>query len=228
MLLRWHRPELIGVATMSDVPGVAQMGSGSNPLFQYETDRLKNIHRLDDLMANDKCLKRLLFVELYFLMIGHDVPEKDVGPCFGKNAQSRTSVYFNKSTGRLTIHGTKTYSRRSESKSRTYPAQWLAKRLEWFLKQSQYVESFKRAKGHPEDVMISFDIKFKSCYTAERIKMIEKRKCLTEKTSLNFLIHKLEFAIENYDSLENLKSRLANAIELRDNAERKFKSIQIN
>lgn len=228
MLLRWHRPELIGIAKTPFSDGKEQMGSVYNPLLQYETDRLKNVHRLDDLFNNERCLKRLLFVELYFLMLGHCVPAKDVGPCFGKNAQERTSVYFNKNSGRLTIHGTKTYSRRSESKERTYPAQWLAKRLEWFLSQSLYVESFKRVSGNSNDVVISFDIKFKSCYSEERIKMIEKKRLLTERQRLRILSMNLEFAIENYDSLENLKKRLAVINELSENNSREIENIKFN
>lgn len=227
MLLRWHRPELIGISTMLPKPDKAQMGSVENPMLQYATDRMKDVHRLDDLFADVRCLKRLLFVELYFLMHGHCVPEKDIGPCFGKNAQTQTYVHFDKSAGRLIIHGAKTYSRRSESKSRTYPSQWLAKRLEWFLSQSKYVESFKRVKGHPDDLVIKFDIRFVSCYSEKRTRMIEKRRFLEERTRLNHLINKLEFAIENHDSLENLEKRLVKAIELRNNAERSFYAIKL-
>lgn len=210
-LLKWHRPDMVGMAQILPKPDKAQFGFRDNPIYQYDTDRMKNVHRLDDMFNNRIVLNRFMFVELYALMTASCV--KDIGPCFGKNAQTRTSVHFDKSTGRLTINGTKTYSRRSESKDRTLPALWLAKRLDWFLSQSLFVESFEKSPIDTRKQIFTFDIKFKNCYTPERELLIKRQNALRWKTKLEFEQNRIEWALNEIQAnpenfVEYLEKRL--------------------
>ena len=221
--LLWHRPESIGIATIFD--GEKSQYNKLVPLFDYKSDKLKNVHRLDDMFANSSVLKQFALYDLWYVMQRNGVSDKILGPSYGKNVSPTTSIDFNKVSGVIHIRSQKTYSRRSESKQRTYPCQWIARRLAWFLGQSLYVESFKVKEQ--SDLFVTIDVKFKSCYSEDRQRMIHKRAILEERTRLNFLINKLEFAIENHDSIENLEKRLDATIKLRDNVERKFYAIKL-
>lgn len=215
--IRWYRPELIGMHKIFD-DNKAQYDV-TNRFFDFDVDRLKDVHHLDDMFCNPYVLKRMFFFDIWHLMVGHNVSESIRGPSFSKSAAERTSIYFSKPLSQITIHGTKTYSRRSEGKERTYPAEWLAKRVMWFLEQSAFVES---AKLKQNGLRFTIDIKFKSCYSESRTKMIRKRQMLTEKTRLGLEINALKYAIENYDTLENLQKRLAKTIVTHDNIQTEF------
>ncbi|WNL63161.1 hypothetical protein [Citrobacter phage Ci1] len=222
--LLWHRPELIGIPVIGD-GDKAQYGPPSNTLLRYEVDKLKDVHRLDDMFNNSRVLDQFLFYDLWYIMQRHCVPEKDLGPSYGKNASRRTMIHFDKTTSSVYITGTKTYSRRSESKERIYPCQWIAKRLQWFLRQSQYVESYDVDIKSPMN--ISIEIKFKSCYSDARKNTILKRHALSERNRLQIQEAMLKFAIENYDTLDNLKARLVKVQNAVEKKQREFHEIKI-
>ena len=222
--LLWHRPELIGISVIGD-GDKAQYGPPSNTLLRYEVDKLKDVHRLDDMFNNSRVLDQFLFYDLWYIMQRHCVPEKDLGPSYGKNASRRTMIRFDKTTSSVYITGTKTYSRRSESKERIYPCQWIAKRLQWFLRQSQYVESYDVDIKSPMN--ISIEIKFKSCYSDARKTTILKRHALSERNRLQIQEAMLKFAIENYDTLDNLKARLVKVQNAVEKKQREFHEIKI-
>lgn len=200
--IRFHRPEYIGVTNILSSNKASYLKG--NPIFDYETDRAKNVHRLDDMFNNRKVLERFFFIDVWFIMRGMGLGENDLGPSFAKNAMNRTHLYFDKDKSQLTIHGTKTYSRRSESKKRIYPAEWLVKRISWFLGQSLYVESFKVRQ---KDMNFFIDIKFKDCYTEERKKMIMRLYNQRLINKAEFELNQIEWAIENHDTIENLIKR---------------------
>lgn len=223
--LLWHRPELIGISVIG-CGDKAQYGPPSNTLLRYEVDKLKDVHRLDDMFNNSRVLDQFLFYDLWYIMQRAGVPGKDLGPSYGKNASRRTMIHFDKTVSRVYITGAKTYSRRSESKERIYPCQWIAKRLEWFLKQSQYVESYK-VSNIRGPMNISIEIKFKSCYSDARKNLILKRHALSERNRLQMQEAMLKFAIENYDTLDNLKKRLVNVQNAVEKKHREFHEIKI-
>lgn len=222
--LLWHRPELIGISVIG-CGDKAQYGPPSNTLLRYEVDKLKDVHRLDDMFNNSRVLDQFLFYDLWYIMQRLCVPEKDLGPSYGKNASRRTMIRFDKATSRVYITGEKTYSRRSENKERIYPCQWIAKRLQWFLKQSQYVESYDVDIKSPMNICI--EIKFKSCYSDARKNLILKRHALSERNRLQMQEAMLKFAIENYDTLDNLKARLVKVQNAVEKKQREFHEIKI-
>ena len=84
----------------------------------------------------------------------------DFGQHFSKNIFTATHIYYYEQDGKnyLKIHGSETYSRRTDGKPRYYPAIYIANRVRWFLSVSPFVESFKeRVNG----LHSTFEIKFK-------------------------------------------------------------------
>lgn len=115
-------------------------------------------HCLPEVLSNDFILRKYFSFDIMNSAMEAKEEGFDFGQHFSKNIFPATRIYFFKDEGTLFIHGTETYSRRTDGKPRYYPAIYIANRVRWFLSVSPFVESFKERK---KGLSSTFEIKFK-------------------------------------------------------------------
>ncbi len=173
-----------------------------NPLYSVVFDWQKDVHCLQDVFKQDHIIDRYFFFDIVKSM-------PNPGPVFSKTVKKRTRLYYtpkSENSGELRIVGDKTYSRRSEGKSRIYPVEHVKNRVEWFLTNSPFVESFK-IHTYPNEFVFTVDIKFTSSYSESAFNDMRERERKAAIVNLQYKAEGIKTKIQNFVSKESLQSQ---------------------
>lgn len=173
-----------------------------NPLYNVEYDWRKDFHCLQEVFKRDHIIDRYFFFDIVKSM-------PNPGPVFSKTVKKRTRLYYtpkSENSGELRIVGDKTYSRRSEGKSRIYPVEHVKNRVVWFLTNSPFVETFK-LNTHSNKFVFTIEIKFASSYSDSALEEIRDCQRRTDIRNLEYKAEAIKTKIQNFVSKESLQSQ---------------------
>ncbi|QHJ78917.1 MAG: hypothetical protein [Caudoviricetes sp.] len=125
--------------------------------FSFDVSKFDDVHCLSDVFRDNQLMRRVFCRDIAIKDRAHDIMPGAEHQNFGAPLSRSSSCRFSFSNSMLTIFGEKTYSRRSENKTRIYPYEIVADRVEFFLKYCPFIESYCR---RDIGLNVYFDVKF--------------------------------------------------------------------